>query len=41
MDMIVQAIDAGKYVCAAFLDLHKAFDPLDHSLLLEFGGLWH
>ena len=34
-DMIVQAIDAGKYVCATFLDLRKAFDSLDHHLLLE------
>jgi len=34
-DTIVQAIDAGKCVCAAFLDLHKAFDSLDHHLLLD------
>ena len=27
-DTIVQAIDAGKYVCATFLDLYKAFDSL-------------
>ena len=33
--IIVQAIDAGKYVCATFLDLRKAFDSLDHHLLLE------
>ena len=34
-DKIVQAFDAGKYVCAAFLDLCKAFDSLDHHLLLD------
>ena len=34
-DTIVQAIDAGKYVCAAFLDLRKAFDSLNHHLLVH------
>ena len=34
-DIIVQAIDAGKYVCATFLDLRNAFVSLDHHLLLE------
>ena len=34
-DTIVQVIDAGKHVCATFLDLHKAFDSLDHHLLLK------
>ena len=34
-DTIVQAIDAGKHVCAAFLDLRKAYDSLDHHLLLK------
>ena len=32
---IVASLDEGKAVCAAFLDLHKAFDSLDHCLLLE------
>ena len=34
-DRIVQAVDAGSHVCVAFLELRKAFDSLDHSLLLE------
>jgi len=34
-DTIVQAIDAGKYVCAAFLDLRKAFDSFDYHFLLD------
>ena len=29
VDTIVQAVDAGDCVCAAFLDLRKAFDSLD------------
>ena len=34
-DKIVQALDGGNCVCAAFLDLRKAFDSLDHHLLLD------
>ena len=33
--IIVQAVDHGKHVCAAFLDLRKAIDSLDHHLLLD------
>ena len=32
---IVRALDQGLVVCAAFLDLRKAFDSLDHVILLE------
>ena len=35
MDTITQALDNGDSVCAAFLDLRKAFDSLDHCLLLQ------
>ena len=32
---ITQALDARQIVCTAFLDLRKAFDSLDHVMLLE------
>ena len=35
VDSIVRALDQGFVVCAAFLDLRKAFDSLDHVILLE------
>ena len=35
VDTIVQAEDYVNYVCAAFLDLRKAFDSLDYHLLLD------
>ena len=35
VDSIVHLLDKGEAVCAAFLDLHKAFDSLDHHMLLQ------
>ena len=35
VDHIVNSLDVGKSVCAAFLDLKKAFDSLDHCILLQ------
>ena len=35
VDKIVNALDCGSVVCAAFLDLRKAFDSLDHVTLLH------
>ena len=35
VDTITQALDNGDSVCVAFLDLRKAFDSLDHCLLLQ------
>ena len=35
VDTITQALDDHKIVCTAFLDLRKAFDSLDHVILLE------
>ena len=35
IDTIVNSLDGGAVVCAAFLDLHKAFDSLDHVVLLQ------
>ena len=35
VDTITQALDVGNSVCAAFLDLGKVFDSLDHHVLLQ------
>ena len=35
VDHIVNTLDVGKSVCTAFLDLKKAFDSLDHCILLQ------
>ena len=35
VDHIVHSLDAGDAVCAAFLDFCKAFDSLDHYVLLS------
>ena len=35
VDHIVASLDKGSVVCAAFIDLRKAFDSLDHYLLLQ------
>ena len=35
VDTIVNTLDHCQVVCAAFLDLRKAFDSLDHVTLLE------
>ena len=34
-DIVTCALDKGSTVCAAFLDLRKAFDSLDHTILLD------
>ena len=35
VDSIVHLLDRSETVCAAFLDLRKAFDSLDHHILLQ------
>ena len=35
VDAIVNALDCGIVVCTAFLDFCKAFDSLDHTILLD------
>ena len=34
-EAIVKALDAGNFACGIFVDLHKAFDTVDHSILLS------
>ena len=35
MERVSKALDTGKYVVGVFLDLKKAFDTVDHSILLN------
>ena len=35
VDRIATSLDKGNVVCATFIDLRKAFDSLDHCLLLQ------
>ena len=35
MDQVAKALDAGDIVVGVFLDLKKAFDTVDHSILLR------
>ena len=35
VEKISKAIDSGKYGCAIFIDLQKAFDTVDHKILLS------
>jgi len=35
VDWIALSLDKGNVVCAAFIGLRKAFDSLDHGLLLQ------
>ena len=34
-EAIVKALDDGNFACAIFVDLQKAFDTVDHSILLS------
>ena len=35
VDRVTKALDTGKYVVGVFLDLKKAFDTIDHTILLR------
>ena len=32
---IMDALDKGKFACGIFIDLQKAFDTVDHEILLK------
>ena len=34
-EKIKQACDAGQFACGVFLDLQKAFDTVNHTILLK------
>ena len=35
VERVTKALDTGKYVVGIFLDLKKAFDTVDHAILLR------
>ena len=35
VERVTKALDTGKYVVGVFLDLKKAFDTVDHAILLR------
>ena len=42
VDNIQRAIESGEYSCGIFLDFAKAFDTMDHGILLKKdGNIWH
>ena len=34
-DKIREALNAGNFACGIFIDLQKAFDTVDHGILIE------
>ena len=35
MDTLIKSLDNGDYVIGVFLDFSKAFDTVDHAILLQ------
>ena len=41
VERVSKALDTGTYVVGVFSDLKKAFDTIDHGILVEIVPLWH
>ena len=41
VNKVANAVDCQKYLAGIFLDLAKAFDTLDHAILLSKSEAWH
>ena len=41
-DKVTESIESNNYTVGIFIDLQKAFDTIDHSILIKkIGLLWH
>ena len=42
VERVTKALDTGKYIVGVFLDLKKAFDTVDHCILLnKLENIWN
>ena len=41
IDKLTKAPENGYYIITLFLDFSKAFDTVNHYILLKNGSLWH